>query len=258
MLEPQNYEQALYVKMIKIVRDNHSKQLQKLIHEKVDHQDFIMSWVHEVKLPIAASNLLIENSTGKTVDFLVDKFEDELNKIDNYVEQALYYSRIDSFSKDYFITDIQLNQIIKESVKKYAKIFITKRIHFHMEEAQKFVQSDSKWLAFIIDQITANALKYVNDGGEIFFGFEEDHKEKRLLIQDTGIGIKQEDIHRVFERGFTGSTGRTHTKSTGMGLYLVKQMVLKLGHDISIQSQEGKYTRVTIHFPKIRNYYHFL
>ncbi|HDR7495669.1 TPA: sensor histidine kinase, partial [Bacillus cereus] len=102
------------------------------------------------------------------------------------------------------------------------------------------------------------ALKYVNEGGEIFFRFEEDHEEKRLLIQDTGIGIKQEDIHRVFERGFTGSNGRTHTKSTGMGLYLVKQMVLKLGHDISIQSQEGKYTRVTIHFPKIRNYYHFL
>ncbi len=121
LIEPQNYEQALYVKMIKIVRDNHSKQLQKLIHEKVDHQDFIMSWVHEVKLPIAASNLLIENSTGKTVDFLVDKFEDELNKIDNYVEQALYYSRIDSFSKDYFITDVQLNQIIKQSVKNMPK-----------------------------------------------------------------------------------------------------------------------------------------
>ncbi|PHD45043.1 hypothetical protein COF67_24865 [Bacillus toyonensis] len=106
--------------------------------------------------------------------------------------------------------------------------------------------------------MTANALKYVNDGGEIFFRFEEDHKENRLLIQDTDIGIKQEDIHRVFERGFTGSTGRTHTKSTGMGLYLAKQMALKLGHDISIQSPEGKYTRVTIHFPKIRNYHQFL
>ncbi|MBK5429723.1 sensor histidine kinase [Bacillus sp. TH25] len=258
MLKPQNYEQALYVKMIKGVHDNHCKQLQKLIEEKVDHQDFIMSWIHEVKIPIAAGSLLIENSTGKTVDFLVDKFEDELNKIDNYVEQALYYSRIDSFSKDYFITDVQLNQIVKQSVKKYAKIFIAKRIYFHMEEVQKFVQSDSKWLAFIIDQITANALKYVNEGGEISFRFEEDSKEKRLLIQDTGIGIKQEDIHRVFERGFTGSTGRIHIKSTGMGLYLAKQMALKLGHDISIQSQEAIYTKVTIHFPKTRNSHQFL
>ncbi|MFQ6340891.1 sensor histidine kinase [Bacillus sp. AF62] len=258
MLKPQNYEQALYVKMIKRLNDNHSKQLQQLIEEKVDHQDFIMSWIHEVKLPIAASRLLLENSTGKTVDFLVDKFEDELNKIDNYVEQALYYSRIDSFSKDYFITDVQLNQIIKHSVKKYAKLFITKRIHFHMKEEQQFVQSDSKWLAFILDQITANALKYVNEEGEISFCFEEDSREKRLLIQDTGIGIKQEDIHRVFERGFTGSTGRIHIRSTGMGLYLAKQMALKLGHDISIQSQKGRYTRVTIHFPKIRNYHQFL
>ncbi|HFF3743252.1 sensor histidine kinase [Bacillus cereus] len=258
MLKPQNYEQALYVKMIKRLNDNHSKQLQQLIEEKVDHQDFIMSWIHEVKLPIAASRLLLENSTGKTVDFLVDKFEDELNKIDNYVEQALYYSRIDSFSKDYFITDVQLNQIIKHSVKKYAKLFITKRIHFHMKEEQQFVQSDSKWLAFILDQITANALKYVNEEGEISFCFEEDSREKRLLIQDTGIGIKQEDIHRVFERGFTGSTGRIHISSTGMGLYLAKQMALKLGHDISIQSQKGRYTRVTIHFPKIRNYHQFL
>lgn len=258
MLKPQNYEQALYVKMIKRLNDNHSKQLQQLIEEKVDHQDFIMSWIHEVKLPIAASRLLLENSTGKTVDFLVDKFEDELNKIDNYVEQALYYSRIDSFSKDYFITDVQLNQIIKHSVKKYAKLFIAKRIHFHMKEEQQFVQSDSKWLAFILDQITANALKYVNEEGEISFCFEEDSREKRLLIQDTGIGIKQEDIHRVFERGFTGSTGRIHIRSTGMGLYLAKQMALKLGHDISIQSQKGRYTRVTIHFPKIRNYHQFL
>lgn len=86
---------------------------------------------------------------------------------------------------------------------------------------------------------------------------EEDSKEKRLLIQDTGMGIKLEDLHRVFDRGFTGSNGRKYTKSTGMGLYLAKQMALKLGNDISIQSQEGMYTRVTIHFPKMGNYYHF-
>ncbi|MBJ7995898.1 sensor histidine kinase [Bacillus mycoides] len=255
--EPQNYEQALYVQMIKKVNDNHSKHLQQLIHEKIDHQDFIMSWIHEVKLPIAASSLLMENSTGKTVDFLVDKLEDELSKIDNYVEQALYYSRIDSFSRDYFITDIELEKVVKKSIKKYAKTFITKQIHFHMDDIQQFIQSDSKWLAFIIDQVIANALKYGNENGTISFFFEEDSGEKRLLIHDTGIGIKQEDLHRVFERGFTGSTGRIHTKSTGMGLYLAKQMALKLGHNLSIQSQEEVYTQVTIHFPKIRTYNQF-
>ncbi|MBH5319571.1 sensor histidine kinase [Paenibacillus sp. GSMTC-2017] len=255
MPESQNDEQALYVTMIKKMQGSHTKQLQKLIREKREHQDFIMSWIHEVKLPIAASSLLMENSAGKTVDFLVDKLEDELNKIDNYVEQALYYSRIDSFSKDYFITDVPLNRAIRNSVKKYAKLFITKRIRVQIAEVEQYVSSDSKWLAFILDQIISNALKYTYEAGEISFIVEEDNKEKRLRIHDSGIGIKEEDIHRVFERGFTGATGRTYSKSTGMGLYLAKQMALKLGHDLTITSQEGEYTAVTIHFPKMRDYY---
>ncbi|UHA71873.1 sensor histidine kinase [Paenibacillus sp. 481] len=254
--EPQNEEQALFVEVIKKMQNTHYKQMRKFMHEKRDHQDFIMSWIHEVKLPIAASGLLLENRAGKTVDFLADKLEDELNKMDSYVEQALYYSRIDSFSKDYFITDVALDQIVKKSVKKYAKLFITKRVRFQMNEGERLVQSDSKWLVFMMDQMVANALKYVHEAGEISFKVEEDSTEKRLLIQDSGIGIKPEDLPRVFERGFTGANGRTHAKSTGMGLYLAKQMALKLGHKLSIESEEGAYTRVTIHFPKIRSYYH--
>jgi signal transduction histidine kinase len=254
--EPQNYEQALFLELLKKLNAEHSSQLQRLRHEKRDHQDFIMSWIHEVKLPIASSRLLMDHSMGKPVDYMVDKLEDELNKIDNYVEQALYYSRIDTFSKDYFITETLLDQIIKESVKKYAKLFINKHIRFTMYEAPQFIQTDSKWLGFIIDQIIANSLKYTEDGGSITISFEEDSKEKRLLIQDSGIGIKLEDIQRVFEKGFTGSTGRSHAKSTGMGLYLAGQLANKLGHELSIQSVEGKCTKLIIHFPKNRNYYH--
>jgi signal transduction histidine kinase len=254
--EAQNYEQKQFLNLYKKILEGNEKQLQKLNDAKQDQQDFIMSWIHEVKLPIAASRLLIENSEGKTVEFLIDKFEDELGKIDDYVEQALYYSRIDSFSKDYFISEVPMNQIIKNSVKKYAKLFINKGIRFHLDENKQFVQSDSKWLGFVVDQVIANSLKYTNDGGDISIFFEEDAKEKRLHIQDNGIGIKPEDIHRVFEKGFTGSIGRSHVKSTGMGLYLAKQLAIKLGHHISIESEEGKYTKVTIHFPKIRNYYH--
>jgi signal transduction histidine kinase len=254
--EAQNFEQKLFLKLLKKVHQDQNNQLEKLYDEKRDQQEFIMSWIHEVKLPIAASRLLLENSEDKTVDMLVDKFEDELDKIDDYVEQALYYSRIDSFSKDYFITEIKVNKIIKNSVKKYAKLFINKGIRFDMREEGQYVQSDSKWLGFVIDQIISNSLKYTNEGGEISIHFEEDTKEKRLLIQDNGIGIKPEDIHRVFEKGFTGSTGRSHAKSTGMGLYLVKQLANKLGHNITIESEEAKYTKAVIHFPKIRNYYH--
>jgi signal transduction histidine kinase len=251
---PQNYEQALYLKLLQRVHVEHSVQLQKLNNEMREHQDFILSWIHEVKLPIASSRLLMEQSTGKTVEVIVDKLEDELNKIDHYIEQALYYSRIDSFSKDYFITEVLIDQIIKESVKKHAKLFIHKRILFTMYEIPQFIQSDSKWLGFIIDQILSNSLKYTNQGGSITISFEEDDLEKRLLLQDSGIGIKSEDIQRVFEKGFTGSTGRSHIKSTGMGLYLAQKLAVKLGHHLSIQSKEGYYTKLYIHFPKIRSF----
>jgi len=255
LTEPQNHQQAIYLELIRKLCASHTRELQKFVTEQRDHQDFILSWIHEVKLPIAASRLLMDNSPGKSVESIVDKLEDELTKIDNYVEQALYYSRIDSFSKDYFITEVQLGQRIKESLKKYAKLFINKNIGLQMNDVQQFIQSDSKWLSFIIDQITANALKYTPDGGSIVFSCEEDGNEKRLLISDTGIGISVEDVHRVFDKGFTGTNGRIFAKSTGMGLYLARQMARKLGHELSIRSEEGRGTEVTIHIPKLENYY---
>jgi signal transduction histidine kinase len=143
-----------------------------------------------------------------------------------------------------------LNQFIKESVKKYAKLFIHKQILFAMADEDVYVQTDSKWLSFIVDQIMVNALKYTVENGSIFCSLEEDKNEKRLVIQDTGVGIAQEDLPRIFEKGFTSSVVRSHAKSTGLGLYLAKQMTKKLDHDISIQSAKGEYIRVVLHFPK--------
>lgn len=254
MPEPQNTGQELCLKLLNQLYLEQSNGAQRLHGEIKDHQDFILSWIHDVKLPIAASRLIMENRAGKTADYLVDKLEDELSKIDSYVEQALYYSRIDSFSRDYFISDVLLQSIVKESVKKGAKLFIAKRIRPNLEGLSHSVNSDSKWLSYIVNQVVANALNYTEDGGSITFLSEEDEQAKRLFIQDTGIGIGQADLGRVFDKGFTGTTGRTHSKSTGMGLYLAKQMALKLGHDLSIQSSEGQGTTVVIHFPKVRNY----
>lgn len=252
--EVQTNQQKRFLELLKKIHQDNRNQLQHLNDEKKDQQEFILSWIHEVKLPIAASRLLMENSESKTTDYLIDKFEDELDKIDNYVEQALYYSRIDSFSTDYFITEVTANQIIKSSVKKYSKLFINKEIQFQMDDSTQFVQSDSKWLGFVIDQIIANSIKYTERGGKVAVQFEEDDREKRISILDSGIGIATEDLSRVFQKGFTGLTGRNQHKSTGIGLYLAKQLTRKLGHTLSIQSEEGKYTKVTIHFPKIRNY----
>lgn len=252
----QTYEQKLYLDVVKNNNMNYMQKMEKLHDEKREQQEFVMSWIHEVKLPIAASRLIIEKSEDKPAEWLTDKFEDELQKIDDYVEQALYYSRIDSFSKDYFITEVNLNKIIKSSVKKYAKLFIAKDIQIDIADKNQYVQSDSKWLGFVIDQLLTNALKYTDEGGKIAISFEEDSKEKRVLISDNGIGIKMEDINRVFDRGFTGTAGRSSAKSTGMGLYLAKQLATKLGHELTISSTENEFTTVVVHFPKIRNYYH--
>src|SRR5699024_9056753 len=172
MPKAQNYEQEIFLTLLKKVYQNQTNQLGILNNQKRGQQEFFMSWIHEVKLPITASRLLMQNSKNKTTEYLIDKFEDELHKIDEYVEQALYYSRIDSFSKDFFISEINTNRLIKNSVKKYAKLFINKGIHFKMDDREQFVQSDKKWFSFIIDQLLANALKYIEKDGVISVLFE--------------------------------------------------------------------------------------
>ncbi|MBB6734359.1 sensor histidine kinase [Cohnella zeiphila] len=252
---PLTAEQALFMDVLRLTQENHHEHTRKLQQEIKDHQDFILSWIHEVKLPISASRLLLERNSDEAQEELADRLEDELDKIDHYVEQALYFSRIDSFSRDYFLTEVLVPAVVKGSVKKYAKLFIARRIRFRLQEGDLSVHSDAKWLGFMIDQIMANALKYTPEGGEIAAGFEEDDREKRLTIADTGIGIAPEELARVFEKGFTGSNGRSRgAKSTGMGLYLARQMALKLGHDLSVQSEVGAGTRLTVHFPKFRTY----
>lgn len=253
--EPQTYEQRQYTEMIKKLYRSKLEAIGKLQDEKKDFHDFIVSWIHEVKLPITASTLLFRNSSGRSVEELVNKFEDELNKIDHYVEQALYYARIDSFSNDYLIAEVSINRIVRNSVRKYAKMFVAKRVRFTMWEGEEWVHSDAKWLGYIIDQIMSNALKYLGDGGSIVCSFEADSKEKRLLIRDTGIGIKAEDIGRIFDKGFTGDNGRNFAKSTGLGLYLANRLAGKLGLRLSVQSEEGKFTTLTIHFPKSNHLY---
>lgn len=250
--EPQTGEQSLYLDLLRKWERDHAGRIQLLQREKKEHQDFVLSWIHEIKLPIAGSRLIMENAAGKSAEVVVDKLEDELGKIDHYVEQALYASRIDTFSRDYLIGEEEMGRLVKDSVKKYAKLFIAKRIRLAMPEDSFTVHSDRKWLQYIVDQLVSNALKYTEEGGEIAVRYEEDTREKRLYIRDTGIGIKPEDLQRVFDRGFTGATGRQVAKSTGMGLYLAKQLALKLGHDLSIVSEEGKYTVAAIHFPKVR------
>jgi signal transduction histidine kinase len=252
---PRSNEQKLFQKLLVQTQDQQNTRIEKIYEEKKDNFEFISAWVHEIKIPIAVINLLIENNPGKDKDELLSSIGQETGRIDRLVEQVLYYSKIDDFSKDYFVQELELKALVNQVIKKHARTFIHKEIKIETNRLDMQITSDKKWLLFILDQIISNALKYTNKNGQIEIRGEEDEREKRLIITDNGIGIRPEDIDRVFDRGFTGYNGREFTKSTGMGLYLARRLARKLGHDLSIDSVYGEYTRLTIHFPRLGDYY---
>ncbi|MDF2520181.1 MAG: two-component sensor histidine kinase [Clostridia bacterium] len=250
-----SFEQRMYTELLQKLYEEQNAKLTKLYEEKKENLEFITSWVHEIKTPIAAGRLIIESSGEKPMEEVLASVGEELDKIESQVEQVLYNARADEFAMDYLIREVSLEEVAKGVVKKHAKTFINKKISVDIKKADLEVISDKKWVFYIMDQLIANSLKYTGAGGKITITGAANDKEKQLIIEDNGIGIKEEDIGRVFDRGFTGQTGRQDYKATGMGLCLARRLARKLGHDISVQSVYGEFTKVTIHFPKLIDYY---
>ena len=225
--------EKLYEELEKLTQENRQK--------NTDMVDYYSMWVHQIKTPIAAMNFLLDN---EEVD--QKNLQQELFKIERYVEMVLTYIRLDSISSDYVITKINLDEVVKDSVKKYATIFINKKIKLNYVSHETMVISDKKWLSFAFEQILGNSVKYSSSGGEITI----ETCENKLVIEDNGMGIKEEDLPRIFEKGFTGFNGRYEKKSSGLGLYLCKKTLDKLGHHIEISSKVGEGTRIEITFPK--------
>lgn len=225
--------EKLYEELEKLTQENRQK--------NTDMVDYYSMWVHQIKTPIAAMNFLLDN---EEVDQKI--LQQELFKIERYVEMVLTYIRLDSISSDYVITKINLDEVVKDSVKKYATIFINKKIKLNYVSHETMVISDKKWLSFAFEQILGNSVKYSSNGGEITI----ETCENKLIIEDNGMGIKEEDLPRIFEKGFTGFNGRYEKKSSGLGLYLCKKTLDKLGHHIEISSKVGEGTRIEITFPK--------
>ena len=230
-----------YHKIIEKLYDELEKLTQENRQKNTDMVDYYSMWVHQIKTPIAAMNFLLDN---EEVDQKI--LQQELFIIERYVEMVLTYLRLDSISSDYVITKINLDEVVKDSVKKYATIFINKKIKLNYVSHETMVISDKKWLSFAFEQILGNSVKYSSMNGEITI----ETSENKLVIEDKGIGIKEEDLPRIFEKGFTGFNGRYEKKSSGLGLYLCKKTLDKLGHHIEISSTVGKGTRVEITFPK--------
>lgn len=177
----------------------------------------------------------------------VASFEDELFRIEEYVSMALQYQRVSSTENDFVLEKVSLDGVIRDTIKKYAKIMIRRHIGINYSGTKKQVYTDEKWLAFILEQILSNAIKYTPQG---FVTIETAEEKDRffITIKDTGIGIKDEDLPRVFEKGYTGYNGHADKKATGIGLYLCRQMADKLGHTIRMESELGKGTKVWIGF----------
>lgn len=200
--------------------------------------DYYTLWAHQIKTPIAAMRLLLQSGGGRDSAEL----ELELFKIEQYVEMVLSYLRLSGTSTDWVLRYYDLDGIVRQAVRKYAKLFVRKKLSLTYDGVQARVLTDEKWLLFVLEQIIGNALKYTNQGG-ITIRLEG---EKTLVIEDTGIGIAPEDLPRIFEKGFTGYNGRSDKKSTGIGLYLCRKVLQKLSHEISITSQVGVGTQVRI------------
>ena len=206
-----------------------------------DLADYYSMWIHQIKTPIAAINFLLDN---EEID--VKAFRQELFKIERYVEMVLTYIRLGSETSDYVITSINLDEVVRENIKKYVTLFINKKIKLNYVSHETYVISDKKWLGFAFEQLLSNAIKYTKSGGEISINISE----SKLIIEDNGIGIYEEDLPRIFEQSFTGLNGRYEKKSSGLGLYLCKKTLDKLQHKIEITSEVNKGTKVIVSFPK--------
>jgi len=214
---------------------------QAMLRREHDLMEYYTMWVHQIKTPIAALKLLLEEKSEAEVECQEEL--QELFWIEQYVEMALQYMRLGSETTDFVFRRVELDDIIREAVRKYARTFIRKKISLNYEGVEKAVLTDEKWLGFVIEQLLSNALKYTPKGS-ISIYMEEDC----LVIADTGIGIRGEDLPRVCERGYTGYNGHADKRSTGIGLYLCSRTLKKLGHGFAITSKEGCGTRVTIRF----------
>ena len=216
------------------------------IRNSADYKEYIELWVHEIKTPIATCKLLIENNENKTTESIGE----EVTKIDNYIEQVLFYARSNTVEKDYLIKKINLKDSINSVIRRNATSLIEKKVKIDIKNVDKIVFCDSKWIEFILGQIISNSIKYMDKSNSILKIYSEDIGNDVILkICDNGIGMDEKDVIKAFEKGYTGKNGRRFGKTTGMGLYLCKKMCEKLGLSVNIKSRENEGTEVSILFP---------
>ena len=239
--EPEDALQRQYNETILNVEARRADAEKKYTKAQRDAQEYYTLWVHQIKTPISAMDLLLQRFEQDRNSKTVHDMKQELLRIEKYVDMALQYQRLHSMQSDLVFAPFELRDLVKKAAKSCSLLFIGKRLSLDIEGVKGSIITDEKWLCFVLEQIFVNAVKYTPNGGVKVYT-----REKMLIIEDTGIGIPAEDLPRVFERGFTGAVGRKERSSTGIGLYLCREIMQRLGFSIEITSMYGKGTRVLL------------
>ncbi len=249
---PEFYEGELLCQALYEIDKSMNENVRIEKEQLLDNKEYIEMWIHEVKRPLASLVLTLNNQKN----ILDRKTKNILKRLEDYVDQVLYYVRSENAEKDYFIKEVDLSKVIKNVGIKNMDDLLDNKVEFIVDKTNYKVFTDSKWLEFILNQIVNNSIKYKRniDNSYIKIYVKDNLDTTVLIIEDNGIGIKTSDIRQVFDKTFTGTNGREKTTSTGMGLYIAKNLCKKLGHKIEIESKENEYTKVFITFAKNKFY----
>ena len=213
--------------------------------DRRDREACVALWAHQIKVPLAAMRMLVQSDPGPASDRLTA----ELFKVEQYVEMLLGYQRLTGPTTDFTLRECDVNAVMRASARRFAPLFIEKKLRLNYQETTLRALTDEKWLAFVLEQVLSNAVKYTRRGSVTLRADEAAHA---IIVEDTGIGIAPEDLPRVFDHGYTGLNGRRDKRATGLGLYLSKRVLDQLGHTIAIASEPGRGTRVTIGLESLR------
>ena len=248
LLTPSFEEGKILKEVLQDIDKSMLEHVNKYKYNQDDYKEYIELWIHEIKMPIATSKMIIENNKNQ----ITESINEELNKIENYIEQALFYARSNTVEKDYYIKRANLKEIVNNAILKNKDSLLQNKIELNIHDLEQDVYTDSKWCVFILNQIIQNSIKYSKKEDKKIEIYSVKKKEKIVLyIKDNGIGIKKGEITRVFEKGFTGENGRiTGQKSTGIGLYLCKKLCNRLEIGLELNSEQNIGTEVRMIFPK--------
>jgi signal transduction histidine kinase len=247
--EPDFYDGRLLYRIIK----RNGKYLNDVIAdqqlEMMEYKNYVQTWAHEIKTPIAVEHLIIDNHRGP----LTSSLEEEVEKIESYVEQMLYYTKSGSLESDYIIQPASLKHMVMEVIRKNTKMMVAAGILPRLENLDHEILTDTKWMVFILGQIVTNAVKYSDSSKKSCISFRAEETAGDMVeftVEDNGIGIPACDLSRVFQKGFTGENGRVVQKSTGMGLYLCKKLCDKMDIPLAIRSKQGEGTKLIFQLKK--------